>query len=384
MIPGIPTNQMPIDTFNKQLNELFANMRAHQQQQLKRQQLMQAMKNHADEMKFREKADKRAEGAEGRAQQTFVEKLKSLKNENELNDFLKQAMSGGNQMPMPGSNMQHEGAGQQQEGVENPNTGALQGEHEVDMNGQPVGNQENIQPEQPSQPNLEIFRKNPFLRGLYKKKYGVDPLAPISESPEVKRAADIEEAKTEAQNALDIKQAQKLREQAKDLELAGVDLEGIHDLLTGPDSLGTGISSSLVGKLGWGSEKLGSFNERALRLQAQMTKALSSRGGVGAAKVVEKGKPSTWKSTSENIGITDAYAERLKNEFELLNQEYKSITNKDLPYTLPEYVHNIGKKIEKNMFKPKTVFSNKKDYHDYMMSLTPEKRKLAINALRKA
>lgn len=55
MIPGIPTNQMPIDTFNKQLNELFSNMRAHQQQQLQRQQLMQAMKNHADEMKFREK-----------------------------------------------------------------------------------------------------------------------------------------------------------------------------------------------------------------------------------------------------------------------------------------------------------------------------------------
>ena len=146
--------------------------------------------------------------------------------------------------------------------------------------------------------------------------------------------------------------------------------------------MGTGITKTLIGKLGWGSEKLGAFNERALRLQAQMARALSSRGGVGAANIVASGKPSTWKSTSENIGITDAYADHIKNEFDLLNQEYKSLTGKSLPYTLPEYVQNIGKKVDDNIFKPKTVFNSADEYHSYMKSLPPNQQNIVIEALK--
>lgn len=180
---------------------------------------------------------------------------------------------------------------------------------------------------------------NPYKYAL-NKAFGIP-----SELPHEKMQRELSTSHAKEQDKLDIKRAQQLRESAKDLELAGMDISGIHDILTGPDSLGTGITKTLVGKLGWGSEKLGAFNERTLRLQSQMTKALSSRGGVGAAKIVASGKPSTWKSTSENLGITAAYADRIKNEFDLLNQEYKTITGKELPYTLPEYVHNIGKKM---------------------------------------
>ncbi len=166
------------------------------------------------------------------------------------------------------------------------------------------------------------------------------------EHPYEKMEREIATSTAKEQTKINLKRAQQISEAAKDLSLAGMDINGIHDLLTGPDSLGTGITKSLMGKFGWGSEKLGAFNERALRLQTQMTKALSSRGGVGAANIVASGKPTTWKSTSENLGITEAYAERIKNEFDLLNKEYKGLTGKELPYTLPEYVHNIGKKME--------------------------------------
>lgn len=183
-----------------------------------------------------------------------------------------------------------------------------------------------------------------YAKSIYK--YALNKATRMpNELPHEKMEREITTSNLKEQNKLDIKQAQKLRDTAKDLQLAGLDVEGIHDILTGPDSLGTGITKTLIGKLGWGSEKLGQFNERALRLQTQMTKALSSRGGVGAAKIVQSGKPTTWKSTSENLGITDAYADRIKNEFDLLNQEYKAITGKNLPYTLPEYVHNIGNKM---------------------------------------
>jgi hypothetical protein len=205
-----------------------------------------------------------------------------------------------------------------------------------------------------------------------------------SEMPHEKMEREISTSNINEQNKLNVKRAQQLRESAKDLELAGLDVSGIHDILSGPDSLGTGITKTLVGKLGWGSEKLGAFNERALRLQAQMARALSSRGGEGAAKIVAGGKPSTWKSTRENLGITDAYADRIKNEFELLNQEYKNITGKELPYSLPQYVHNIGRKIDGNIFKPKTDFGSEQEYHDYMASLKPSQRKLAVKALRES
>lgn len=205
-----------------------------------------------------------------------------------------------------------------------------------------------------------------------------------AELPHEKMQREISTSGLKEQNKIDLKRAQQLRESAKDLQLAGVDIDGIHDLLTGPDSLGTGITKSLIGKFGLGSEKLGEFNERALRLQAQMARALSSRGGEGAAKIVAGGKPSSWKSTSENLGLTKAYADHVKNEFELLNQEYKNITGKELPYTLPEYVHNISNKIDKNIFKPKTDFNTEKEYHDYMMSLPPEKKEIVIKAIREA
>lgn len=204
------------------------------------------------------------------------------------------------------------------------------------------------------------------------------------EFPQEKMNREISTSKIEAQDKQDIKRSQELIEAAKDLSLAGVDINGIHDILTGPDSLSTGITKSLTGRLGFGSEKLGELNERALRLQAQMTKAISSRGGVGAAKIVSGGKPSSWKSTSENLGITKAYAERIKNEFGLLNQEYKNISGKNLPYSLPDYVRDIEKKIDKHSFKPKINFNSAKEYHDYMRSLPPEQRRMAVKAQRGA
>ena len=68
----------------------------------------------------------------------------------------------------------------------------------------------------------------------------------------------------------------------------------------------------------------------------------------------------------------------------MLNQEYKGITGKDLPYTLPEYVHNIGNKMNNNSFKPKTVFNSENEYHDYMKSLKPEQQKMVIKAIRES
>ncbi len=223
-----------------------------------------------------------------------------------------------------------------------------------------------------------ISTVNPYYASALKHLTGIDLYA---QSPQQKSDTQLDLARRKQESSLNLKRAQQLQDTAKDLELAGMDISGIHDILSGDDALHTGIVKSLVGKFGHGSEKLGELNERALRLQAQMTKALSSRGGVGAANIVASGKPSSWKSTSENLGISRAYAERIKNEFNLLNKEYKQITGKELPYSLPEYVKNINKKINKHSFKPRTSFNDSADYHNYMKSLTGAQQKIVIEAI---
>jgi Rod binding domain-containing protein len=237
----------------------------------------------------------------------------------------------------------------------------------------------------PGQHLLDVLRNDPLKRAFFKYLYKVDPLAMEKETPEQKRENDIKDAAVKEQQTIDIKRAQDIKEAAKELQLSGLDIDAIHDILTGPDSLSTGVIKSVIGKVGFGSQKLGELNERAIRLQAQMTHALSSRGGVGAANIVASGKPSSWKGTQENLGITKAYAERIKNEYDLLNNEYKQIMHKDLPYTLPEYVQKINNKINKHInFKPKTKFSSEKEFHDYMKGLKPEERKLTLKVLREA
>ena len=216
-IPFIPQTKMPIDTFTQSLDQMFANMRAHQQQAIQRKQLEDAMKRHAEDMVFKKHADARAGAAAGRNAALFVERLKKLKSENAMEDFFNQAFFGGgmggagggmggagNSM---GASMQHEGAGSQQEGMENPNTGILGGEHQVDMQGNPSGGQQSFVPpvsqrnqapeqnapeQQPGQESPMVsalkakMRQNPALRGAFHKKFGYDLLA---ETPEQKRAA---------------------------------------------------------------------------------------------------------------------------------------------------------------------------------------------------
>jgi len=142
------------------------------------------------------------------------------------------------------------------------------------------------QPKTPAEKMKFVYDNYPQFRARIKK-MGYEP---DKETLQQKMEREIATSNAKEKGKLEVDKSQKLLDQAKDLQLAGVDINGIHDILTGPDSLGTGITKTLIGKFGWGSEKLGSFNERALRLQTQMTKALSSRGGVGAAKIVASGK----------------------------------------------------------------------------------------------
>jgi hypothetical protein len=203
-----------------------------------------------------------------------------------------------------------------------------------------------------------------------------------TEFPEEKQAREVSTDALKAQNKQSIERAQEIKELAKDLMLEGLDVDGIHDLLVGPDSLSTGIWAGVQGKTGWGTTKAGELKERAVRLQASMAHALSSKGGAGAAKIAEGGKPSIWKSTAENLGITKAMAQHISSEFKYLNDEYKTITGQDLPYTLPEFVASTAKAVQKHQFTPETKFTSDQEVRKYLSSLPKNERKQALKKIR--
>ena len=138
-------NQLPtgMSSFNqgfKGMGDFFDQIKQHQ---LKQQQLAELMKQHQMDNMFKKRADARAQSASGRNAALFIEQLKKLKSENAMEDFFNQAFNGmGNEGNAQAPTMPHEGAGNQFSGVENPNTGVMQGEHAVDMNGQLVNGQE--------------------------------------------------------------------------------------------------------------------------------------------------------------------------------------------------------------------------------------------------
>lgn len=179
----IPMTKMPLDAFGegfKGVNSLFQQMREHQ---LKQQQLAELAKYHASDFGLKKQVN-------NREQQLFIEKLKGLKTENEFNDLLKNAMGMGgslSQESLPEDGGMKLSPAQQNQQMSDPNTGILSGHPDVagisgvPAEGQPQTNMpmQDFGNQATAQPNSEYERikTDPFLRGLFKKKFGVDPAA---------------------------------------------------------------------------------------------------------------------------------------------------------------------------------------------------------------
>lgn len=174
---------------------------AYQQKQLEQQALHQAQ-----QMQMQKQQMAQAHAFDSLKKQMMQEQLKKLKNSNnpeyEFQQYQKMAqMFGGGQEGMP-----------QNQGEAQP-FGQGQGQ------GQELFNPESVPKQQPKAKggiNPEIFKQNPILRGFFKHKFGVDPLAQNPESPEEKRANDLQD-KIQLENLMD--------EHKKALEIQKLDLK---------------------------------------------------------------------------------------------------------------------------------------------------------------
>lgn len=151
------------------------------------------------------------------------------------------------------------------------------------------------------------------------------------------------------QHKADIKKILELEDMAKNLVTTARDVGGIQHLLAKKEDL-TGIKAGAADFLGQAGAEMGEFNERATRLQAQLARMISQRGGEAAARIAAAGKPNKWKNHAYNVGITDSMQKNIEAEFNDLQKQYRELTGKDLPYTLEDAFYQATKRVAESHY----------------------------------
>lgn len=177
------------------------------------------------------------------------------------------------------------------------------------------------------------------------------------------------------QQEFDLKRINEIEQLAPHLLQTAQDVAGIQDLVSGNKNP-TGLFKNALNKVGLGSKEMGEFNEKALRLQADLARLISSRGGAVAAGLAATGKPSAGASKEYNIGITKSMQERIEREFNQLSKEYEKKSGKKLPYTLEDVFKSAAKQSEQIEQAPQIPSSvtNKQEFKQWLSSLSPEQR----------
>lgn len=81
--------------------------------------------------------------------------------------------------------------------------------------------------------------------------------------------------------------------------------------------------------------KLGEFQQTATKLQADMGRYGSTRGGAQALKWAERAKPSNYKDTGFNLGMINSILEDANADYKELGKEHEDYTGKSLGIEFP-------------------------------------------------
>lgn len=122
------------------------------------------------------------------------------------------------------------------------------------------------------------------------------------------------------------------------LVTAGRSLQGVYEKATKlkrllEDNPGiTGLRPGMMSKLNLSQSKaLAEFDQTARRLQADMARYGSQRGGAQALKWAERAKPSNFRSEKYNLGMIDSILEDVQGEYENMSDEYQTRLKKNFP-----------------------------------------------------
>jgi hypothetical protein len=143
----------------------------------------------------------------------------------------------------------------------------------------------------------------------------------MAQSPYEKDLRALQLKGAEERQTQNLKTEKELTDHAQKLIGTLNDVQGLQTSLFKPEGE-TGGFVGLKNLAGFGSTELGGMNEKITRLQADLTRLISSRGGAGAANIAAAGKPNIWRGTEYNQGLTAAMAKRINREYKETNDEY--------------------------------------------------------------
>lgn len=191
---------------------------------------------------------------------------------------------------------------------------------------------------------IQTVNKNGWIYSMYpggKITAIKDPTA-TTETPEAKRKGELESKLEYVHERDKDKRISENESTSKDVFKLLKNLNTLDNILMEKPDL-TGPTMPIRKKIGMISdEDVGRFNDAALDIQTKRTKELSTRGGYGAALIVQSGKPSIGNSGAENIGFVKSLKEKAIDSFMQLKDEYeKDHSGKKYPYKLSDYIDSI-------------------------------------------
>lgn len=153
----------------------------------------------------------------------------------------------------------------------------------------------------------------------------------------------VQGAQSPGEKTVSAREASKIRDSATSLVNSANLVQHGYDLLDQNPNL-TGPGTGLGNKFNiLNSEPIGKFNNVTGKLQAELGKYASSRGGIQAVNWAASVKPSLWKPQDTNYGMFEGIQNSLNDDYNTLNQQYKAATGEDLPVKLPAMTSTRGK-----------------------------------------
>lgn len=325
-LPGIPgeTLRKGFDSGSAMIARMMAPIIQREQmanqKKIHEQELAERRKTHDEDLALRKQQFQRS-GANSDIQRKILEQqLLGLSHKNdpmyELNQFaaLQNMLTGGGGQggQMPGQ--------QPQAPMPTQEMGEGMGMFS------PEGMQEAQQPQQAPQAapqgapgmNFDALRQNPMLRGFFKHKFGFDPLAPAPETPDQKRAADLQ-SKMDLENLKTDNKAKAIEQKElvavkKDLPTLEKSLKGVDELMRiakqNPEMFGHGFMPDRFAK----TTKIKDFGKWQNLISdaiAGLEQKLSARGNVVALKLASQLKPSHAEQQDVAIGKLESMRQQL-------------------------------------------------------------------------
>lgn len=208
--------------------------------------------------------------------------------------------------------------------------------------------------------NGMLLTQYPSGRITAQKIPGIKPIS--QETPEARQKRETQTRIDAATGIEDAKQASKLQTSGRDLLNLVTRAQKIKKLLDENSDL-TGLRQGGLAALNLSqSKKLAEFDQTTRKLQADMARYGSQRGGAQALKWAERSKPGTFKSVDYNQGMIKSILDDSKADYDEMASEYKDRTGKEFPLKFPENnMSPSNQKITKSLVTEENILHTMKE-----------------------